>query len=102
MNPVEPPPPFVPSSDAVVWRQVGAGAVAQEIFVRTSGTYGHRITAWVAIRDAGGNIRNHVWLGIKGIGNTVIDTLDGALASADEQLRMFGCRGEQWERLTCV
>jgi hypothetical protein len=79
-----------PSQDAVLWRNVGAGTIAQEIFRRDGGSFGLRYFAWVSQRDAGGDIRGHLWRSIKSADTLVTDLIAVAKLHADQDAATNG------------
>jgi hypothetical protein len=52
---------YAPDADVVSVREASDIPVIAEVYKRAGGTFGFRFQAWVAWRDAGGDIRSHSW-----------------------------------------
>jgi hypothetical protein len=74
--------PYAPESDVVSWSPANDAAVVAEVFVRPEGTFGFRCSAWVAWRDAGGEVRSHSWWHVWPPDTLFTDSLSYAQASA--------------------
>src|SRR6185312_6811117 len=97
--PVCDPGPYTRGPGVVAWRYFNHGHYIQEVFRRAEGTYGFRYIAWVAWRDAGGEVREHGWYKLPGIEGLITDTeaVEMAEAVADLGKRSVAACSE-WHR----
>jgi hypothetical protein len=56
-----PDEPYTPTAHTIAWKPAPDGLIVLEIYRRPGGAYGFRYLAWVAWRDAGGDVRRHTW-----------------------------------------
>lgn len=56
-----PDQPYEPSKDVVSISIAANFPIVFEVFLRSNQNYGFRYSAWVAWRDAGGNVRSQSW-----------------------------------------
>lgn len=93
---VPPDADFEPAEDAVAWCACQAPALILEVFRRSQDTYGARCRAWVAWRDAGGQVRGHGWHELSVAPGIVVESP----AEAQDALHAFaaahGLRLEPW------
>jgi hypothetical protein len=86
MRPESPPESRVADPRVVSCRAYEDGGVIGEITRREDGSFGCRLQAWVAWRDAGSSIRSHSWYPIRQTG-VIADSLATAQQLADEYAR---------------
>lgn len=91
---------FVPNHGTVRWRRVACEDLCQEIYERPERTLGLRYVAWVAWRDAGGEVRSHSWWIVSGGPALFTDSYKDAEAFADADLiaRGLDAAGE-WQKV---
>lgn len=58
---VAPDQPYRPGERTVAWRRCTNGQIVVEVFQRSNDSFGFRYRAWVAWRDAGGEVHSHSW-----------------------------------------
>jgi hypothetical protein len=81
---VAPSPDYMPGEHTVAWRLASNASIALEIFVRDDHTYGFRYAAWVAWRDAGGQVRSHGWWRIAPDSGLIADTVETSCRVAEQ------------------
>src|SRR4051812_21089624 len=96
MTPLCAPEPYTPSSDVASLLLASDQAVAAEIFCRPDGTYGFRCVAWVAWRDANGEVRGHSWWELPRVATFVMDSLIHAKERAAQILAEAGLTYGSW------
>lgn len=61
LAPVVSPEQYQPARGVVRFATAVGQPIVAEVLKRESGTFGYRFAAWVAWRDAGGEVRSHSW-----------------------------------------
>jgi hypothetical protein len=87
LAPVSVPVPYEPSADVVAIRAAAKHPVFAEVFARPGGTLGVRFSAWVAWRDAGGDVRSHTWFQIATRTTVFLDSQSDAETYAEGYAR---------------
>lgn len=90
LKPVLAAEPYLPSQGVASYQVSTDGLAVAEVFARVDGSWGFRFAAWVAWRDAGGEVRAHSWESVHPTHALVTDRFGVA---ADEATRYGASRG---------
>lgn len=89
------------SADVVCVREASDVPVIAEVFERAPGIFGFRFQAWVAWRDAGGQVRGHSWHAIDPKETLFTDDIAEAQLGAGSYSAAAGVAlGGQWHVVT--
>jgi hypothetical protein len=96
----EPTEPFRPDVDVVSWCDAKQNHLVFFVSKRTNGTFGAGVSAWVAWRDAGANVRDHGWYGLPSSPSVIASSVEEVASLLEVFAEQHGYQVGQWNTKT--
>ena len=94
---LEPTEPFRAEAHIAAWCSATQDHLVFFVSMRPDGTFGAGVSAWVAWRDAGSNVRDHSWYVLPGSPSVVASSVEEVTSVLDLFAERHGYEVGPWQ-----